>query len=59
MMPRFALHAAVAGLVTAGVSLVGAVLGVALLGLQTAYLLVAAGVAFLGTAIAYYSVSNA
>lgn len=59
MMPRLALHVAVLGLVTAGVSLVGGVFGVTLLGLKAVYLVLAAGVAFLSTAIAYYGVSNA
>lgn len=58
-MPRFALPAAVTGLVTAGVALVGVFLGVALLGVQAGYILIALGVAFLSTTIAYYSVSNA
>lgn len=58
-MPRFALHTAVLGLVTAGVSLVGGLLGVSLFGLQAVYLVLAAGVAFLSTAIAYYGVTHA
>lgn len=58
-MPRFALHAAVLGLVTAGVSLVGGLLAVTLLGLKAVYLVLAAGIAFLSAAVAYYGVSNA
>lgn len=59
MMPRFALHAAILGLVTAGVSLVAGLLGVPLLDLKAVYLVLVAGVAFLSTAIAYYGVTHA
>lgn len=59
MMPRLALPAAVLGLVTAGVSLVGGLLGAALLGVNAVYLVLAVGVAFLSTAIAYYGVTYA
>lgn len=59
MMPRLALHTAVLGMVAAGLSLVGGVLGVTLLGLKAVYLLLAGGVAFLSAAVAYYGVSNA
>lgn len=58
-MPRLALHTAVLGLVTAGVSLVGGLLAVTFLGLQAVYLVLAAGVAFVSTAIAYYGVTHA
>lgn len=58
-MPRLALHAAVLGLVIAGVSMVGGLLAVTLLGLKVVYLVLAAGVAFVSTAIAYYGVTHA
>lgn len=56
---RFALPAAVSALVTAAVALLATLLAVVALGLQTAYLLLGASVAFASTSIAVYSVRHA
>lgn len=58
-MPRFALYAAVLGLVIAGVTLVGGAIGVTLLDLKAVYFLLTAGLTFLSAAVAYYGVTHA
>lgn len=55
-MSRYALPGAVTGLSAAGIALVGGVLGVTILGLQSVFLLLALALAFVGVSVAYYCV---